>query len=226
MWAVPSDAVFMSLSSTVFALAFVTAYAIAAVRLGWSMWRRLSTGRIRGWFWLAYDGALLAVTGCAALAVSGRWSVIEESGEQYSSAREQLFVADVTTACRAHSHVSSLASVTAAMALFRASRLANYASRETHVSRAFRESTVPVATVTACAAVVALGACATHTGGALEFLNAFIMGQNACSHGWMSACTAFTAVPVFLLFNAVCTAVITKYYAISKIYSDRDRDRL
>jgi len=226
---VPSSSMVITWSTYIFTLTFMFAYAVAGLRLvnsvsrmRWSDWKNGDNG-----FWMTYECALLVVVLCTAFAVAGRWRLMDSASEQYATAREMVFVASVTAMCQAHEHLVTLASMTAAMTLFRAYRLVTYA---THVSSNFNwtlgESSYPLATAGAYALIVAYGAWHGSGGsrGLYGFINAVVLGRQPFDvgvqlHRRLSPLAIGTAVVVHLLFNTAVISVIIKHYVVTRMYS-------
>lgn len=224
----PSSSMFISWRTYVFTLVFMFAYAVTGLRLLRSASRMTSrSSEDRGGFWTAYEYALLTVVLCTAFAVAGRWRLMDLVNDSYAEAREATFVPGVTAMCQAHDHVSTLASATVTMALFRAYRLTTYrAGRPSHVEQTLRASGGPAAAACACATIAAFGAWYGGGGdGTPGLVNAIVLGRGILGHDYgeetamRSPFVIAVSVVLYLFFNAVVVSVITKQYVVSKMYS-------
>lgn len=222
MWTVPSSSVFVTTSTYVFTFVFVTAYGLAAVWLTHSVSRMVSNRDVNSadghWtFWIAYECGLLAVVVATTFAVAGRWRLMERASEQYADAKETEYVASVTGMCRAHGHLAALASVAAAMAVFRIYRLVTGSRRAVHAERALRESGDPVAVAGLCALIVAFGLWYGYGQFDGLFFDAFVFGRGGTVDPDV---TTTTAVVVYYFFSAMVVSIVTKRYVLSKIYTN------
>lgn len=228
VWTVPSSSIFVTTSTYVFTFVFVTAYGLAAVWLTGSVSRMVSNRNVNGadgrWtFWMAYECGLLAVVVATTFAVGGRWRLMEQAGERYAEAKETEYVASVTGMCRAHRHLAALASVAAAMTVFRTYRLVTGPRSAVHAERALRESgdLMTVAGVYALTVAFGLWYCSSDFDGL--FYNEFVLGRRTLDpdvrHSLSYA--TVTAVAVYYFFSAMIMAIITKRYVLSKMYSQQ-----
>lgn len=224
---------FISWHTYVFTLVFMFAYAVTGFRLLRSVSRMSSSARTEddSSFWTVYEYALLTIVLCTAFTVAGRWRLMDLVGDWYAEARETAFVPGVTAMCQAHDHVSLLASMCISMAVFRAYRLATYQMKgPSHVDRALRASSGPVATVFAFAIIAAFGAWYGGDGGDLDgapgLVNAVMLSRGPFyqlqKYGEQMPWSPYVitaSVVLYLFYNAVVISVITKQYAVSKLYS-------
>lgn len=172
------------------------------------------------YFWTLYECALLIISLCTLFAVADRWKLMQLAARQYKETKQTAYMANVIEMCQVHENVVMLASASLAMALFQMYRMVKYTDCVFHIEWTLHVSGSLVFTIVAYSLIIESG---TWYGSySHAFFNALVFGRNMIHHStpWLQLFIS-TTVTVYFLLYATIVSIVTKRYALSKMYTQQ-----